>query len=70
MRLLGFQRETAELTGPPPSFLQKQEQSGPSTISNAEVGGGSTDGTIAAVTRVRELYKVVEQKGFKKTQLE
>lgn len=60
------ERKTAKLTDPHPLFIQKAEKSGPTTLSNPEVGG-STNGTIAAVTRVGKLYKVVEQRGLKDT---
>lgn len=57
--------DLAELSAPPPLFLEKQTQSGSSTFSDR--GRGSKDGTTAAVTRGRELYKVVEQWGLKDT---
>lgn len=57
--------DLAELSDPPPLFLQKQTQSGSSTFSDR--GRGSKDDTTAAVTRGRELYKVVEQWGLKDT---
>lgn len=50
---------------PHPLFIQSQRKEDLQPFPNYRGRGRSTNGTIAAVTRVGKLYKVVEQRGLK-----